>query len=101
MNRLELYVLCVCLVLSTAELLGPESRKEAEKQSEDDDSETLDTNPQVDSDYIKDLTNAVNKEIITLQEYADAMKKNKQPRKGDYDFIFVCVDQTLALGEIQ
>lgn len=83
MNRLELYVLCVCLVLSTAELLGPESRNDAEKRSDDDDSETPDTNAQVDSDYIKDLTDAVNKEIITLQEYADAIKKHKHPNKGD------------------
>ncbi|XP_026332861.1 protein sel-1 homolog 1 [Hyposmocoma kahamanoa] len=83
MNRLELYVLCVCLVLSTAELLGPESRKDAEKQSEEEDSETLDTNPQLDPDYVKDLTDAVNKEIITLQEYADAIKKYNRPNKAE------------------
>ncbi|XP_028168679.1 protein sel-1 homolog 1 isoform X1 [Ostrinia furnacalis] len=75
MKRLELLALCLCVTLSAAELLGPETKKETE---EEDASDSLDTGAKVDSEYIKELTDAVNKEISTLQEYADAIKKSQE-----------------------
>ncbi|XP_052756362.1 protein sel-1 homolog 1 isoform X2 [Galleria mellonella] len=85
MGRKELCILWMCVCLVACELLGPESRKESEKSEDEDDIvESLDTNAQGDSDYMKQLTEAVNKEILTLQEYAEAFKKTKiEPKDED------------------
>lgn len=77
MKRFEVLVLCLCVTLSFSELLGPEVHEGSDKnKDEDDSSETLDNKPRVDEEYIKELTDAVNKEIMTLQEYADVMKSS-------------------------
>ncbi|XP_049878129.1 protein sel-1 homolog 1 isoform X2 [Pectinophora gossypiella] len=85
MNRWGILVLLLCAVLSAAELLGPDARKDAEKGSEDEDeaSEVIDTNTRVDPEYLKELTDAVKKEILTLQEYAEAIKKTKGVMKEE------------------
>ncbi|KAJ0173468.1 hypothetical protein K1T71_010617 [Dendrolimus kikuchii] len=81
MRRLELFVFYLCFVLSVGELLGPDYKKETEDE-EDEGLETV--KGKEDNDYIKELTDAVNKEMITLQEYADAInKRNKNLRKED------------------
>lgn len=79
MSLRVLLVLCVCVVLSRSELLGPDAKKKSEKSSdtEVEESEPLDTEAKVDPEYIKELTEAVNKEIVTLQEYADVIRKTK------------------------
>lgn len=81
MKKLELLVFSLCFVLCLGELSGPDYKKE----TEDEDEEGLETvKGKEDNDYIKELTDAVNKEIITLQEYADAInKRNKNQRKED------------------
>lgn len=82
---------CFCVALSVAELLGPETKKEIEKNDDEDETPgSLDSSPsKVDPEYIKELTDAVNKEIVTLQEYADALRKTKgvadeEPNRGRY-----------------
>lgn len=87
MKRFKVFVLSLCIGLSVAELLGPDMKKEVEKAEEDDTNEILDTSAKVDPEYISELTDALNKEIITLQEYADALRKQGQkveeePSKG-------------------
>lgn len=84
------------VALSAAELLGPDMKKEAEKTDDENEiSEALNTNPKADSEYIKELTDAVNKEIVTLQEYADALKKSKEhkddkePNKGSTFYLLL------------
>ncbi|KAJ2938511.1 hypothetical protein O0L34_g13007 [Tuta absoluta] len=79
MSRWDIYVLCLCAVLCAGELLGPDSKKDPEKSSEDDEEilDTIDTNAQVNPEYLKQLTEAVNKEMLNLQEYADAVKKSR------------------------
>lgn len=75
MDRYKLLVLVLCFSLTTTDPVGPESRKDSEKNEEDDvSSEVEETKGKPDSEYIKELTDAMNKEILTLQEYADAMK---------------------------
>ncbi|KAM3959331.1 HMG-coA reductase degradation 3 [Aphomia sociella] len=84
MDRKELCLLLLCVCLVTCELLGPETRKDNQKSDDEDDIvETLDTNSQTDTDYIKHLTEAVNKEILTLQEYAEVIKKSKSDAKDE------------------
>ncbi|CAH0756604.1 unnamed protein product [Diatraea saccharalis] len=78
MRRYIFFVLCLCIGLSIAELLGPETQKESKKsEDEDESSVTVDTESKVDPEYFKALTDAVNKDIITLQEFADAMRDIK------------------------
>lgn len=75
MNRYKLFVFVLCFSLTTTDPVGPESRRDSEKNEEDDvSSEVEETKGKPDSEYIKELTDAMNKEILTLQEYADAMK---------------------------
>lgn len=92
MKRLELYVLYLCVVLSAGELLGPDSRKKREKTDEEDDvnegndgSETKYTGQwnSVDADDFKELKDAMNKEIVTLQEYAEALRNTKDVPKDE------------------
>lgn len=81
MKRLELFVLVLCFSLSLAELLGPEAKKET---GEDDEDNLEVVKGKEDNDYIKELTDAVNKEFITLQEYADAInRRNMNLQKED------------------
>lgn len=87
MTRLELYILCLCVVLSASELLGPEARKKSEKNDEDEEgSESSDTKyNSVDADYFKELKDAMKKEEIVLQEYADALRNARDiPKDEDH-----------------
>ncbi|XP_050551633.1 protein sel-1 homolog 1 isoform X1 [Spodoptera frugiperda] len=87
MTRLELYILCLCVVLSASELLGPEARKKSEKNDEDEEgSEGSDTKyNSVDADYFKELKDAMKKEEIVLQEYADALRNARDiPKDEDH-----------------
>ncbi|XP_037293974.1 protein sel-1 homolog 1 isoform X2 [Manduca sexta] len=83
MNRFEILVLCLCVALSVSELLGPETRKDSEDSEDEDDLESLDSTTRVDAEYIKELTDAVNKEIMTLKEYADVMKTKELPKEDE------------------
>lgn len=85
MKRLELYLLFLCVVISAGELLGPDSRKKTETNDEEEEgNEGLDTKYNtVDSDYFKELKDAMNKEIVTLQEYADALRNTKDVPKDE------------------
>ncbi|XP_059047459.1 protein sel-1 homolog 1 [Achroia grisella] len=84
MGRKELCILWLCVCIVACELLGPDTRKENKKSEDEDDIvETLDTNSQADPDYMKQLTEAVNKEIRALQDYAEAFKKSKTDSKDE------------------
>ncbi|XP_075983312.1 HMG-coA reductase degradation 3 [Anticarsia gemmatalis] len=84
MSRIELYMLCLCVILTTAELLGPDARKKTEKTEDEDESNSLDTkSSSPEADYLKELTEAMNKEIVTLQEYADALRNSKDIPKDE------------------
>lgn len=95
MKGLEVYVLCLCIFVATAELLGPDGPKKDAKDKvagEEESVEDADTDPSAEQDYVKQLTDAVNKEIVTLHEYAEAIRKSKElPKedeinKGDYHY---------------
>ncbi|CAH0400630.1 unnamed protein product [Chilo suppressalis] len=84
MRRYTFLVLCFCIGLSIGELLGPETRKETEKNEEEDESSAaLDAESKVDPEYFKALTEAVNKDIITLQEFANAMREVKGEKEEE------------------
>lgn len=97
MNCLQLSILCLCVVFISAELLGPESRKKSDNNDEEEEVvERLDSKSNtVDADYLKELTEAMNKEIVTLQEYADALRSSKDvmpkddENKGTVDVIML------------
>lgn len=77
MENLKLYILWLCVVISTAKLLGPEDQKKSEDSSEDEDSTlgNLVIEGQVDPEYYAELTEAINKQIRSMQDHADAIKK--------------------------
>ncbi|KAI8427300.1 hypothetical protein MSG28_001887 [Choristoneura fumiferana] len=86
MKGLEVYVLCLCIFVATAELLGPEGQKKDVKDKVADEEESVedaDTDTTAEQDYVKQLTDAVNKEIVTLHEYAEAIRKSKELPKED------------------
>lgn len=83
MKRLELYILYLCVVLTAGELLGPDARKKSEKNDEEDEVSEDSKYPTVDADYFKELKDAMNKEIVTLQEYADALRNSKDVPKDE------------------
>lgn len=86
MKGLEVYVLCLCIFVAAAELVGPEGEKKDVKDKvvgEEESVEDADTDPAAEQDYVKQLTDAVNKEIVTLHEYAEAIRKNKELPKED------------------
>ncbi|CAH2044650.1 unnamed protein product, partial [Iphiclides podalirius] len=76
MSRLYWFVFYLCVAFSTGELLGPESRK-VKGQFDDDESDSLeksDPNAKVGVEYLKKLSDAVQKELATLQNAAEALK---------------------------
>ena len=83
MKRFELYVLYLCVVLSAGELLGPDTRKKSEKNEEEEEVSEDSKFSNVDADYFKELKDAMNKEIVTLQEYADALRNTKDVLKDE------------------
>lgn len=84
MNRLEFYILCLCIILTTAELLGPDVHKKSDK-NEDEEETTEDTHTEgsPEADYLKELTAAMSKEIVTLQEYAEALRQSNEAPKDE------------------
>ncbi|XP_032521684.2 protein sel-1 homolog 1 [Danaus plexippus] len=77
MNRLKLYVLLLCFVLSAAELKGPDGQKTSDKTENKDSEDTSVPKTKSDQETYKDLTNALNKEIQFLQDYATAIQISK------------------------
>ncbi|CAH0728616.1 unnamed protein product, partial [Brenthis ino] len=61
----------------TPKLLGPEDQKKSEDSSEDEDSTlgNLVIEGQADPEYYAELTEAINKQIRSMQDHADAIKK--------------------------
>lgn len=105
MRRFELITLCLCLALTSAELVRPnvlkeieendqeneelEEREEAEKliikkAIEDErnkfDPETL---KDLEAAISKELEDAVNKEILTYKEYVETLKTTKELMQGE------------------
>jgi hypothetical protein len=82
MRHFQYFVISLCFGLSIAELLGPEARKEEEKNENEDEESSggLDNAAKMYPEYTKALADAVNKEIISLQEYADAIRDLKDPK---------------------
>lgn len=87
MTRLNWSVIYFCVALSMAELLGPESRKDKEKISDDDsgNSVKLDPNSKVSTEFIEKLTDAVQKEMEAPQNAADITKNNLDKNKESED----------------
>ncbi|XP_060805146.1 protein sel-1 homolog 1 isoform X2 [Amyelois transitella] len=90
MGRLELLVIWLCIAVVACELLGPENPKSDEedpKEMQDDEEEIIrriNTDVgQTDLEYARHLTEAVKKEIVSLKEYAEALRKIKDPKQED------------------
>ncbi|XP_050354285.1 protein sel-1 homolog 1 isoform X2 [Nymphalis io] len=85
MNHLKVYILWLCFVLSAATALGPESNKKGEDSSDDDEKslENLESEAINDPEYYNELTEAINKQIMSMQEYADAVSKTTRLLKKE------------------
>ncbi|XP_026743235.1 protein sel-1 homolog 1 isoform X1 [Trichoplusia ni] len=84
MKRFQLYILCLCVILSSAELLGPEARKKTEKDEEEEPAEGTDSKyDRVSAEYFKELKDAMNREIVNLQEYTEALRSSKDVPKEE------------------
>lgn len=84
MKRFQLYILCLCVILSSAELLGPEARKKTEKDEEEEPAESTDSKyDRVSAEYFKELKDAMNREIVNLQEYTEALRSSKDVPKEE------------------
>lgn len=90
MGRLDFLVIWMCVAIAVGELLGPESRKNDEedpKEMQDDEEEIIQRINrdvgQTDIEYAQHLTEAVRKEIVSLKEYAEAMKKLREPKENE------------------
>ncbi|XP_045503038.1 protein sel-1 homolog 1 isoform X2 [Colias croceus] len=81
MEYLKLYIVFLCLIITTAELVGPDSAKKEDKRSEDED--TSEGKDIKDPYYYNELISAMNKEIKTLKDYADVLRKSKEILKDD------------------
>ncbi|XP_063627850.1 protein sel-1 homolog 1 [Cydia splendana] len=80
MRGIKVFIICLCIIVSAAELLGPETKKKNDKdkeESEEDRSEpeSLD----FEQEYIKGLK----KEITTWHEYTEAIRKTQDLPKED------------------
>lgn len=86
MEHLKLYILWLCFVLSAAKLLGPEDQKKSE-DSEDEENplNNLVLEGQADPEYYAELTEAINKQIKSMQDQADAVKKSTDNNKEEED----------------
>nr|XP_026498940.1 protein sel-1 homolog 1 isoform X1 [Vanessa tameamea]XP_026498941.1 protein sel-1 homolog 1 isoform X1 [Vanessa tameamea] len=89
MDHLKVYILWLCFVLSAATALGPESNKKAEDSSDDDEKslENLESETLNDPEYYNELTEAINKQIMSMQEYADAVSKTTRLLKKEEENI--------------
>lgn len=100
MPRFEVFILCICVVLSTSELIGPDSRKEKEKNNEEEDAQEVDDKNKVDPKYLKELEEAVNQELseamneelLTFKDYADALRSTKDMKGGATFTLFSIYD---------
>lgn len=86
MEHLKLYILWLCFVISTAKLLGPEDQKKSENS--EDEENTLNNivlEGQADPEYYAEFTEAINKQIKSMQDQADAFKKSASSNKAEED----------------
>lgn len=82
MDNLKLYIVWLCFVLSSAELLGPEDRKKAE----DDDGSLEEIKEDRDREYYNEISEAMSKELRQMREvreYAEAIQKTAGLLKGE------------------
>lgn len=84
MARLELFVWLLCAALVRGDVLAPEDIGDDGERGSDEGEDVI---PQIDPgnhqhhsdpEYILNLAKAVKKEMATLQEYAEAIKKSKE-----------------------
>ncbi|CAK1583991.1 unnamed protein product [Parnassius mnemosyne] len=76
MNSLYWSIIYLCIVLSTAELLGPESRKDKEKNDDDDSeiSENPDINKKFRDGFLKMLTESIKDNFDKNEEIEETIK---------------------------
>ncbi|GBP24425.1 hypothetical protein EVAR_19301_1 [Eumeta japonica] len=83
MGYLKVWMVAFCIIVCSAELLGPDTKstenKESDKQ-DDSDSEVND-NDQIDAEYFKDIKKVVNLQI-QLQELKDYMSAVREAKKA-------------------
>lgn len=122
MREFQLIALCLCLALTSSELVGPDALKETEENEQENeefeereeaermiikkaiedernkfDPETL---KDLEAAISKELEDAVNKEILTYKEYVETLKTTKELMQGEdtnKSKINTCFPQRLTL----
>lgn len=85
MQRFRVFILCLCVISTASELVGPESRKEKEKNNKEEDVQEVENKNKLNPEYLKELEEAVNQELseamnkeqLTFKEYSDAVRSTK------------------------
>ncbi|XP_061721372.1 protein sel-1 homolog 1 [Cydia pomonella] len=80
MRGIKVFLICLCIIVSAAELLGPESKKKDDKDKEEVEEDRAEPES---LDFEQDYMKGLNKEIITLHEYAEAIRTTHELPKED------------------